>query len=46
LKKYPKVYSVVLKELLFLRLPEKKEANNNEQTDEMLLEDKKQLPKP
>ncbi len=40
LKKYPKVYSVVLKELLFLRLLKEEEADNNEWIDEMSLEDK------
>ena len=40
LKKHPKVYSVVLKELLFLGPPEEEEANNDERTDEVSLEDK------
>jgi len=42
LKKHLKVYSVVLKELLFLRPPKKKEVNNDERIDKMLLRDKEQ----
>jgi hypothetical protein len=46
LKKHPKVYSVVLKELLFPGPLEEKEANNDKRTDKVLLEDKERSPKP
>jgi len=45
LKKYLKVYSVVLKELLFPRSLKEEETDNDERIDKMSLEDKEQLSK-
>jgi len=44
LKKYLKVYSIVLKELLFLGPSEEEEANIDERTDKVLLRDKERSP--
>jgi len=46
LRKHPKVYSVVLKELLFLGPPEEEEVDNDERTDEVSLGDKERSPEP